>query len=125
MSTEVWIALLGGLFSGGGLTSLTSYLRDRSSSQIAARQQAYDHSAGLITRLETRVGNVEQQLATCQEHHSRCERDLGVMQGRLEEMGRLVRQNSAAIAHEQEPGPAREPGTETVIIKPAGLGNIS
>lgn len=90
----MWIGLSTAVLGGGGIAALTnfmnSYLRERSASTLAANQQPIDHYNQLVSRLDVRISTLETANRECMEHHSKCERQVGEMTGRIDELRQQI-----------------------------------
>lgn len=83
-------ALLGGSGIGACTALLTTWLRERSKVRLAESQQPIDQYSELIGHLTQRVTSVENAHRECQEHHIKCEREVGELRGRVNELSRFV-----------------------------------
>lgn len=87
-------ALLTAMLGGGGIAALSSltatWLRERSKAKIDEAQQPINQYSELIGHLTQRITVVENAHKECQEHHTRCESQLGELRGRVDELSRMV-----------------------------------
>lgn len=119
MTAEMITALIAGatgIFGGGGVTALLSYLqakyKDRmiaeaeerksraenaltvlklqSEAQGTAEQRPIDHFNELVSHLSKRVDSLEIMHKECTDHHAECKATVGELRGKLETLEHIV-----------------------------------
>jgi hypothetical protein len=105
VTTEIWLAIVGGAFGGGGLKVVVDFLLAKATTNNAAKlasaKQPIDQYSQIVEELREQIksdkadttkqiDHLVEKLEKCTEHHLKCEREMGEIRGEVRAYRNIV-----------------------------------